>query len=128
MKKLNLILTLFFFGYSLSNAQEITAKFIDQQINIDGVDSEKVWEYSNSSSDFWQWRPNDDVKALKQTEFKALFDKENIYLFVKAYTKDKRFTVYNLKRDFEIDALASLGLCIRFYIKSLKRLSKSCPG
>ena len=101
LKKLNLILTLFFFGYNLSNSQEITAKFTDQQINIDGVDSEKVWEYSNSSSNFWQWRPNDDVKAIKQTEFKALFDKENIYLFVKAYTKDKRFTVYNLKRDFE---------------------------
>ncbi len=101
LKKLNLILTLFFFGYNLSNSQEITAKFTDQEINIDGVDSEKVWEYSNSSSNFWQWRPNDDVKAIKQTEFKALFDKENIYLFVKAYTKDKRFTVYNLKRDFE---------------------------
>ena len=82
LKKLNLILTLFFFGYNLSNSQEITAKFTDQEINIDGVDSEKVWEYSNSSSNFWQWRPNDDVKATKQTEFKALFDKENIYLFV----------------------------------------------
>ena len=52
------------------------------------------------ASDFWQWRPTDSVQAIKQTEFKALFDKENIYLLVKAYTKEKVFTVYNLERDF----------------------------
>jgi len=81
-------------------AQDYTVKYISDDITIDGVESEKIWEEANVGNDFWQWRPEDDVKAIKQTEFKAVFDDENLYFLVKAYTKEKRFTVYSLKRDF----------------------------
>ena len=76
-------------------------KYTEDKIIIDGSPDDKAWQDSEVASDFWQWRPTDSVKAIKQTEFKALFDKENIYLLVKAYTKEKVFTVYNLERDFE---------------------------
>ena len=81
-------------------AQDYTVKYISDDITIDGVESEKIWEEANVGNDFWQWRPEDDVKAIKQTEFKAVFDDENLYFLVKAYTKEKKFTVYSLKRDF----------------------------
>ena len=82
------------------SAQDYTVKYISDDITIDGVESEKVWKEANIGNDFWQWRPSDDVKAIKQTEFKAVFDNENLYFLVKSFTKEKEFTVYSLKRDF----------------------------
>ena len=82
------------------SAQNYTVKYINDDITIDGVESEKVWKEANIGNDFWQWRPSDDVKAIKQTEFKAVFDNENLYFLVKSFTKEKEFTVYSLKRDF----------------------------
>ncbi len=74
------------------SAQDYTVKYISDDITIDGVESEKVWEKANIGNDFWQWRPSDNVKAIKQTEFKAVFDDENLYFLVKSFTKEKEFT------------------------------------
>ena len=82
-------------------SQELTVKYTEDKIEIDGSPFDSAWNNAESSTDFWQWRPTDSVRAVKQTEFKALFDNENIYFLVKAYTKEKKFTVYNLERDFE---------------------------
>ena len=95
-------LTCFLFIQSLPiNAQELTVKYTEDKIEIDGLPDDKAWQNAEIASDFWQWRPTDTVQAVKQTEFKALFDKEHIYILIKAYTKEKKFTVYNLERDFE---------------------------
>ena len=101
MKKFLYFTCLFFAHIITSNAQEVTVKYTEDKIIIDGSPDDRAWQDAEVASDFWQWRPTDSVKAIKQTEFKALFDKENIYLLVKAYTKEKMFTVYNLERDFE---------------------------
>ena len=85
-----LYLTCLFFAHIItSNAQEVTVKYTEDKIIIDGSPDDRAWQDAEVASDFWQWRPTDSVKAIKQTEFKALFDKENIYLLVKAYTKEK---------------------------------------
>ena len=42
----------------------------------------------------------DSVRAVKQTEFKSVFDDENLYFLIKSFTNEKKFTVYSLKRDF----------------------------
>ncbi len=101
MKNFLYFTCLFFAHIITSNAQEVTVKYTEDKIIIDGSSDDRAWQDAEVASDFWQWRPTDSVKAIKQTEFKALFDKENIYLLVKAYTKEKVFTVYNLERDFE---------------------------
>ena len=101
LKKFLFYFSLFFIQTLLINAQEVTVKYTEDKIEIDGSPNDSAWENADVASEFWQWRPTDSVKAVKQTEFKALFDKENIYFLVKAYTKEKDFTVYNLKRDFE---------------------------
>ena len=81
-------------------AQQYTVKYINSSIEIDGIESEDVWKTANVGTDFWQWRPADTVQATKQTEFKAVFDDDNLYFLVKSFTKEKKFTVYSLKRDF----------------------------
>ena len=98
MKK-NFLLLLFFLVNSLF-AQEYTVKYINSNIEIDGIESEDVWKKANVGTDFWQWRPADTVQAVKQTEFKAVFDDDNLYFLVKSFTKEKKFTVYSLQRDF----------------------------
>ena len=101
MKKLPIILALIFVHSNLAFSQEINVKFTEEKINIDGSPDDLAWKNADVASEFWQWRPTDSVKAVKQTEFKALFDSENLYFLIKAYTKEKKFTVYNLERDFE---------------------------
>lgn len=98
MKKIILLVSLILSSSLLS--QQYTAKYINSEIVIDGEDIESDWMKANSGSNFWQWRPTDSLQAVKQTEFKALYDDENLYFFIKAYTEEKNFTVYSLKRDF----------------------------
>ena len=81
-------------------AQEYTVKYVNSNIEIDGIESEDVWHKANIGTNFWQWRPTDSVLAVKQTEFKAVYDDDNLYFLVKSFTKEKKFTVYSLKRDF----------------------------
>ena len=101
LKKTYLYIFIFLFQTFILKSQEVTVKYTEDKIEIDGSPNDSAWKNADIASDFWQWRPTDSVKAVKQTEFKALFDKENLYFLVKAYTKEKNFTVYNLKRDFE---------------------------
>ena len=100
MNKTKILLALILAYNNIIFSQNFTVKYTNSEIIIDGVESEKVWEEANIGNDFWQWRPSDNVKAIKQTEFKAVFDDENLYFLVKSFTKEKEFTVYSLKRDF----------------------------
>ena len=101
LKNTCLYIFIFLFQTFILKSQEVTVKYTEDKIEIDGSPNDSAWKNADVASDFWQWRPTDSVKAIKQTEFKALFDKKNLYFLVKAYTKEKEFTVYNLKRDFE---------------------------
>ncbi len=101
LKNTCLYIFIFLFQTFILKSQEVTVKYTEDKIEIDGSPNDSAWKNADVASDFWQWRPTDSVKAIKQTEFKALFDKKNLYFLVKAYTKEKKFTVYNLKRDFE---------------------------
>ena len=101
LKNIFLYIFIFLFQTFILKSQEVTVKYTEDKIEIDGSPNDSAWKNADVASDFWQWRPTDSVKAIKQTEFKALFDKKNLYFLVKAYTKEKKFTVYNLKRDFE---------------------------
>ena len=52
------------------NEKEFIIKNIESDINIDGVGNEKEWDLAKWQSEFWLWRPNDSLKAEKQTRFK----------------------------------------------------------
>ena len=74
MNKSLFFLTLILIYSNLIFPQEFTVKYTNSEIIVDGVESENQWAKSNIGSDFWQWRPSDSVRAVKKTEFKALFD------------------------------------------------------
>ena len=109
MKKISLYFFLLL-SPSLIFPQELLVKYTEDKIIIDGSPDDKAWKRSETASEFWQYRPTDSVKAIKQTEFKALFDNDNLYFLLKANTKEKKFTVYNLERDFETKSADYLQL------------------
>ena len=98
--KNKLILFVICFSLSYSFSQDYFIKYINTEIEIDGVE-DKLWSEVSKSSDYWQWRPSDSIKAKNQTNFKALYDDKNLYFLIKSNISGKKFTVYSLKRDFE---------------------------
>ncbi len=101
MKKSFLLIILFYlFSFKLIS-QVYTVKYTDSKILVDGYENEEIWSMANISSDYWQWKPIDSIKAINQTKFKALYNDENLYFLIKSYKQGSDFTVYSLKRDFE---------------------------
>lgn len=52
---------------------------------IDGVLNDVVWSEGTWMDDFVQYEPNNGSNTSQKTEFKILFDKDNIYAAFKAY-------------------------------------------
>ncbi|MEK9613807.1 MAG: DUF5916 domain-containing protein, partial [Flavobacteriaceae bacterium] len=106
-KKSNLIgqfVLTFLCHYSNLFAQEDDLKIIipsiEENIKIDGIGNESVWDQTDWASNFWQWRPTDTLKAQKQTQFKMLRDNQNLYILIISQVDGTQFTTPNLKRDF----------------------------
>ena len=85
---------------NISFSQDYFINYINDEIKIDGIEDE-IWSDVIKSSDYWQWRPTDSIKARNQTYFKALYDNKNIYFLIRSNISGDKFTVYSLKRDFE---------------------------
>ena len=82
------------------NEKEFIIKNIESDINIDGIGNENEWDIAEWQSEFWLWRPNDSLKAEKQTRFKVLKNQKNLYILVESLTDGINFTTPSLKRDF----------------------------
>lgn len=89
--------------YSL-NSQEavrkIEVRYINSTINVDGVLNEPEWQKADSGSNFWQFFPTDTALSINPTEFRLLYDDQNIYVGIKAAVKSNNYVVASLRRDF----------------------------
>ena len=105
MKKQNFFQFLLLLISALVFSQEKEIEFlipsIQSDITIDGVGNEKEWGKSDWQSEFWLWRPNDSLKANKQTRFKVLKNEKNLYVFIELFTDGIKFSTPSLKRDFD---------------------------
>ena len=54
-------------------------------ITIDGILDEKDWTEGNWEGNFVQNRPYENLKPKQKTEFKLVFDNENLYVAIKAF-------------------------------------------
>ena len=71
LKNTCLYIFIFLFQTFILKSQEVNVKYTEDKIEIDGSPNDSAWKNADVASDFWQWRPTDSVKAIKQTEFKA---------------------------------------------------------
>ena len=105
MKKQNFFQFLVLLISALVFSQEKKIEFlipsIQSDITVDGVGNEKEWGKSDWQSEFWLWRPNDSLKANKQTRFKVLKNEKNLYVFIELFTDGIKFSTPSLKRDFD---------------------------
>ncbi len=88
------------FSYSQKQTDQITAHFIKEPIQLDGILDEQVWATADSLSNFQQYFPTDSQKANNQTIVKILYDANHLYLGVIAKTEGNNFVVSSLRRDF----------------------------
>lgn len=99
-----LVVLLFLFSiFSFSSNTEKSKEVIkavktDQMIKIDGQ-MEDVWKNSKTYTDFVQLEPFPFEKPAQKTEFKILYNEENIFFFIKAYDNPNRITTIKGKRD-----------------------------
>src|SRR5512133_1848997 len=52
---------------------------------IDGLMNDESWNAVEWSGDFIQFEPVENKPPSQETEFKVLYDNDNIYIFVRAY-------------------------------------------
>ena len=91
----------FFTGLSQNNSQKsFTVKHIADEITLDGVLDEYVWEIAEAADEFWEYFPVDSIQARQQTEIKMLVDDTNLYIGITVHTAGKNYAIESLRRDF----------------------------
>ncbi len=80
--------------------QPFDVKATTEKIKIDGILDDKTWQNTNPTGEFWQYFPNDTLKAKQQTEVKITFDDKYIYVSAKCYSKNNKYIIPSNRRDF----------------------------
>jgi hypothetical protein len=70
---------------------------------IDGILNEEIWKEGIWGSDFTQWQPYNGRPESQRTEFKILFDENNLYVAFKAFDTSPDSIVRRLTRKDNTD-------------------------
>jgi len=95
---------LFVFGQTTSttdkHANEIFLRQAKGKIRIDGVLNEEDWFCGEAARNFWEYFPNDSVRADLKTEIFMCYDERNLYVAARCYSDDDQYIVPSLRRDY----------------------------
>ena len=81
------------------NLKEAYASFTDEEMFLDGLDNEKIWEKAKIITDFNEFFPVYSSKSSQKTEIKMVYDKNYIYILAKCFVKNQKINVPSLERD-----------------------------
>lgn len=70
---------------------------------INGILDDDIWQSGTWADDFTQNEPYNGREASQKTEFKILFDEDNLYVAIKAYDTNPDSIVNRLSRRDEVD-------------------------
>lgn len=82
------------------DSKRLTAKFITEDIQLDGALDEAVWQSAEASSNFWQYFPADSTLANHQTEVRILYSETTLYVGIRAESDGSDYVVTSLRRDY----------------------------
>ena len=99
--------------YGQQQQRVITAKYINEEITIDGVLDEAVWQMADKGGDFWQFFPTDTAISINPTEFSILYDDQNLYIGIRAGAKSDNY-VRSSGAISEVTEAITLLLCLSF--------------
>ena len=92
------------FGFNIALGQNVQkshmAKYITEEIVLDGNMNEAVWEEAETGGHFWQYFPSDNEQAKYQSSFKILYSEKTLFIGVRAEAANGNYVVSSLKRDF----------------------------
>lgn len=97
------VIGFYFCGY----AQNKTIPFSVESVKIDGKLNEPIWQNIQMFTDFNNYYPNDEGKALNKTEVRVFHDGKNLYIGVEYYDTTLQSKISTLKRDNHGDAVVS---------------------
>jgi hypothetical protein len=89
-----------YLGFAQNTTKQIGAKFITEEVVLDGKLDEAFWEMAETGSDFVQYFPTDSLPAKHATSFKVVFSETTLYLGVRAEAVNGDYVVSSLRRDF----------------------------
>lgn len=102
------------FAMLLMQGQETTksfsVKYINEDLRIDGLLDEPIWEQADAASDFHQYFPSDSVQAQQQTVIKMLYSATTLYVGIKVYTAGDDYVIPSLQRDFRAGGNDNISL------------------
>lgn len=81
--------------FSLDSREYIT-KFTENPPILDGQIDDPVWNIVDWQSDFIQSIPSRGENATQTTKFKIIYDKENLYVAIRAYDTNPELIVSNM--------------------------------
>ena len=86
--------------FAQDEPRSVNATYISEDITVDGVMDETVWETADPTGNFWQFFPLDTVRATYSTEIRILYNDLTLYVGVRAEVPDDEYVVSTLRRDF----------------------------
>ena len=96
-----LMVSTFFSPIRAQDSKSIKARFIENEIIVDGILDDKVWNTAMEGGDFMQFFPTDSLLANYPTNFKIVYSSTTLYVALKAFTQTNKPVVSSLKRDFK---------------------------
>lgn len=91
-------------------SKNITAKYITEDIVLDGVLDEPIWEAAEVAGNFQQFFPSDQLSAEYPTEVRVLYSESFLYIGIYAEKAPGKYVVSTLKRDFGAMANDNISL------------------
>src|SRR5665647_854522 len=70
---------------------------------IDGELDDEAWSHGEWGGDFFQYEPSEAAPVKQKTEFKVLYDDNNIYVAIKAYDTAPDSIMSRMTRRDDID-------------------------
>ncbi len=86
--------------FSQEPPKKLTARFITEEIKLDGILDEPAWEIADWADSFWQFFPADSAHAQYPTGVKIMYSESTLYVGIRAESPNNKYVVSTLRRDF----------------------------
>ena len=94
------LLFILHWSHTQEEPNQVTAKYISEDILLDGELNEAVWLSSEKHTNFWQYFPTDSLRAKYQTIIQFAYNETTLFVAIKAEAIDNNFVISSLRRDF----------------------------
>jgi hypothetical protein len=87
-----------------------------EEITLDGIDSEPAWRQATAVGDFRQFEPELDAPPSHPTEFRVVYDADDLYVFVRAFDAHPDSIMRALTRRDDMGPADRIGVLIDSYL------------